>query len=65
MSGIVSIVTRQCGRRHYYGYGSVIDKRRFRSRGAVEYWTEDSVDVLRRVVMDSCVGRLIEFGRVL
>jgi hypothetical protein len=46
MSCGVSIVTRQCERRHYYGYGSVIDKRRFRSRGAVEFWNAKGKDVV-------------------
>jgi hypothetical protein len=34
-------------REHYYGYGSVIDKREFSGE------------------LDSCVRRLVEFGRVL
>jgi hypothetical protein len=46
MSGGVSIVTRQCERRHYYGYGSVIDKRRFRSRGPVEFGNAKGKDAV-------------------
>jgi hypothetical protein len=43
MSCDISIVTKQCERRRYYGYGSVIDKREFSSevvsciRGLVEF----------------------------
>jgi hypothetical protein len=46
MSGGVSIVTRQCERSHYYGYGSEIDKRIFRSRGVVEFWNAKGKDAV-------------------
>jgi hypothetical protein len=46
MSGGVSIVTRPCERRHYYGYGSVIDKRRFRSRGPDEFGNAKGKDAV-------------------
>jgi hypothetical protein len=46
MSCGISIVTRQCERRHYYGYGSEIDKRRFRSGEAVEFWNAKGKDAV-------------------
>jgi hypothetical protein len=72
MSGGVSTVTRQCERRHYYGYGSVIDKRRFRSREPVEFWNAKGKDALvvrvfeeLLTVIKSCVRELVEVIRVL
>jgi hypothetical protein len=46
VSGGVSIVTRQCERRHYYGYGSVIGKGRFRSREPVEFGNAKGKDAV-------------------
>jgi hypothetical protein len=50
----ISIVTRQCERRHYYGYDSVIDKRRFRSREPVEFWNMKGKDGVVVRVLQSC-----------
>jgi hypothetical protein len=64
MSCGISIVTKQCEQRRCYGNGSVLDVREsFRDSCVLGSDEKGRSGVI--VVINSCVRRLIEFGRVL